>query len=393
MKIRARAWCAAVCTAVCAAILPTVAVAQDAPAPDEKPAQSMFKGSDGAFDVSGFLNSKVGFLPVAMPITEPAVGYGLGVGLTFFHERPPIVKDPDGQERTIFPTLTAVFGATTENGTWAGAVAHLHQWDDGRIKYLGAAGYAALNLDWFGRSDALGGRSINYTCDVTFIQQQVNFQLGDSKFYLGPQQRFLSTDSQFAFATFDSGIPRRQLDSKTSGLGLDFGYDSRDQPFSPNKGIRASLSYSQQAEWLGGDFNYGKLRAYGMFYVPFRPNLVLGVYANGAVNIGDAPFYDLPMIQMRGIPLGRYVDNAEAQIEAELRWDFVRRWSIVGFGGVGRVAGSVGHLLDADNHAAAGAGVRYLIAEQYGLRMGVDLAHADSEWTIYVSVGTGWPRP
>ena len=36
---------------------------------------------------------------------------------------------------------------------------------------------------------------------------------------------------------------------------------------------------------------------------------------------------------------------------------------------------------------------RYLIAERYGLRMGVDLAYGDDEVTIYISVGTGWMRP
>jgi hypothetical protein len=99
------------------------------------------------------------------------------------------------------------------------------------------------------------------------------------------------------------------------------------------------------------------------------------------------------MIQMRGIPIGRYVDNAAILAEAELRWDITRRWSLVGFGGVGRVADSPGGLLDADNLPAFGGGFRYLIAEQYGLRMGLDVAHGDEDWSIYVAVGTGWLRP
>jgi hypothetical protein len=375
------------------AIAPTCLWAQTTqPAASESQGIS-FKGSDGMFDVSDFLASKTGFLPVAVPITEPAVGYGLALGLTFFHEKPPVVQGANGVPRLIFPTTTVLIGATTENGTWAGGVGHLHEWNDGKVRYLGAAGCASLRLDWFGRADALGGRSIAYTNDVAFTHQQLVFQLGDSNFFLGPYYRFLTSDSTFAFTDLDSGIPQAQLQSKTSGLGVELDYDSRDQPFSPNKGVRASISYSQQAEWLGGDFNYGELGAYGIGYVPLADNFVLGTFVRGQFNIGTAPFYDLPMIDMRGIPKGRYVDNDEIQAEAELRYDLSRRWSLVGFGGVGRVAPSVGQLLDADNHAAVGAGFRYLIAEKYGLRMGVDVAHADSDWTVYVGVGTGWVRP
>jgi hypothetical protein len=129
--------------------------AQTTAATDEKP-PGMFTGSDGAFDISNFLSTRTGFLPLAVPITEPAVGYGLGIGLTFFHEKPPVVEGPGGQTRTILPSATVLVGATT---------------------------------------------------------------LGDSNFYVGPYQRFLSTDSNFAFTTLDSGIPDADLDSNTSGVG------------------------------------------------------------------------------------------------------------------------------------------------------------------------------
>ena len=57
-----------------------------------------------------------------------------------------------------------------------------------------------------------------------------------------------------------------------------------------------------------------------------------------AFNFGDAPFYDLPSLFLRGIPRGRYIDNAAAVLEAELRYDFTRRWTAIAFGGAGRVA-------------------------------------------------------
>src|SRR5438045_8169006 len=66
----------------------------DAPRPSEsapsavdaaaKPTQPKASAeSDGWPDLSAFLDEKFGFLPVAMPITEPAIGYGAVGGLAF----------------------------------------------------------------------------------------------------------------------------------------------------------------------------------------------------------------------------------------------------------------------------------------------------------------------
>jgi hypothetical protein len=37
---------------------------------------SLYDAQDGWLDLSGFLDTAYGFVPLVMPITEPAVGYG-----------------------------------------------------------------------------------------------------------------------------------------------------------------------------------------------------------------------------------------------------------------------------------------------------------------------------
>src|SRR5690606_34594178 len=81
---------------------------------------------DGAFDASGFLSSATGFLPVLVPITEPAVGYGLGVALAFFHGKPRVIEGADGDAvRVVPPSISTAFGMATENGSWAAGAGHL----------------------------------------------------------------------------------------------------------------------------------------------------------------------------------------------------------------------------------------------------------------------------
>jgi hypothetical protein len=349
---------------------------------------------DGALDVSEFLSTREGFLPIAIPITEPAVGYGLSLGLSFFHDKPHVVMNQPGEPpRVIMPSTTVLFGAGTENGTWAAGIGHLGVWDGGRIRYVGALGYTSLNLDWFGRGDSLGDHSISYTNDVLFLYQRITFKLGDSDFFVGPLYRLLVTDASFARNGLNSGIPSAELQSQTGGLGLVLSYDSLDQPYSPTRGIKAEVTYSQQTEAFGGDFDYGRLNAYGITYIPLGEKWVVGVRVDSGLNTGRSPFYDLQSLFIRGIPRGRFVDNASLMTEVELRYDITDRWTLLGFGGVGRVADTYGDLWSADNHAAVGCGFRYLIARQYGMRMGLDVAYGGGEWTMYVGVGTGWVRP
>jgi hypothetical protein len=315
---------------------------------------SLFRDStDGYFDVSNFLSTRVGFLPMAMPITEPAVGYGLGLGLSFFHDTPRAVTYPGQPPRVIMPSITTVFGAATESGTWSTALAHIGVWNDGKIRYVGALGYANLQLDWFGRGDSLGGRSISYTNDVLFLYQKLTFKLGDSNFFLGPQYRLFASDASFARTgdAIASGVRSGELQSQTAGFGAVLAYDSLDLPFSPTRGVRAEVSYSQQDAAFGGDFDYGRLNFFGITYVPLGGKFVLGLRADGGLITGgadDAPFYDLPGLMTRGIPRGRYVDNAALTTEAELRYDLTTRWTLITFAGLGGGGAP---------HAGPGAGV------------------------------------
>ena len=81
-------------------------------------------------------------------ITEPAVGYGLGVGALFFHESAEQRKERSS--KTLLPANISVLGGGgTENGTWAGGVGHLGFWLQDTLRYTGYLGYGSINLDFY----------------------------------------------------------------------------------------------------------------------------------------------------------------------------------------------------------------------------------------------------
>jgi hypothetical protein len=386
------------------ALLALPALAQDpapqqpAPAEPQKKEEEKREGSlfvdpvDGWFDASKFLDSKVGFFPIVMPITEPAVGFGGAAALVFFDAPPRVIQTPRGP-RGVWPNTTFVGGLATENGTWGGFGGHMHVWDDGRIRYLGAGGYVSANLDWFGEGNTGSGRSFGYNIEVWMLVQKLTFKLGDSDFFLGPTQRLLSTTTSFDnSANLPPDISGAQLESTVSGLGLSFAYDTRNSMFSPTKGTKTSLDWTQNGGAIGSDFNYAKVALESCNYFPLGGPFTLGFRGDAQYAGEDAPFFDLASIQLRGIQAGRYVDNVALTFEAELRWDVTSRWTVLGFGGLGWLASQISELGDLPSRGAGGFGFRYLVAREYDLRAGLDVAAGPEDTAVYVTIGTGWVR-
>ena len=89
----------------------------------------------------------------------------------------------------------------------------------------------------------------------------------------------------------------------------------------------------------------------------------------------------------------RYQGDETAQIEAELRWQFWKRFSLVGFGGFGAAWNNFEKLDDMEKVVTGGVGFRYELARKYGIHMGLDVAFGPDNTAIYVQIGSAWARP
>ncbi len=124
-------------TRVAGIVLLTILAAVPAPAGDF----DIFKDpEDGRFDADEWLLGRSGFLPVPIIITEPAVGYGLGMALAFFHGP----RDGNGGP----PSVSAVAAGYTESTTWFVGGGHFGSWKDDTIRYTGGLGYADADLEF-----------------------------------------------------------------------------------------------------------------------------------------------------------------------------------------------------------------------------------------------------
>jgi hypothetical protein len=360
---------------------------------------------DGKFDASQWLIDAKGFLPVPIIVTEPAVGFGVGAALLFFHAKKDdpylkeaktsFQKDSVVQKPSLPPSISGVIGLTTENGTWAGGGFHWGTWKKDHIRYTGALAYPSVNLTFYGSENRpVLKNGIDYNLKGWFLLQEIIFRIKNSNFFLGPKLTYFDSVSTIDFKFPVEGIKPWELGLKNYGLGFVLKYDSQDNIFTPSSGINADIStlFYRGEGGLISSREYTLTDATSRIYWQLFEDIVLGWRLDGGFSGGDTPFYSLPYIDLRGIPAMRYQGKYALATDVETRWDVNDRWSLVFFGGVGRTADSMSDFSDSKDRWAGGTGFRYLMARMLGLYTGVDIARGPEEWAFYIQVGSAWNK-
>jgi outer membrane protein assembly factor BamA len=363
---------------------------QPPPGASTNPPSKFKSEEDGWLDVSGFLDERYGFIPLMIPITEPAVGYGAGVALAF-------IDKPLGEAQAGFgrPDITAVGGLGTENGTWGAMAGNVSHWLDDSLQTTVGLIHASVNLDFngIGQDAVLNNHPLSYNLEPSGGIARVKYRLGHSYVWAGLSYAFASTRVTFDAPARTPGLPDIQRESHVGGLTPSLTYDSRDNIFTPTRGTYVEAGVGLFSQALGGDGEFQRASVTAMHFLPLVPKLTLGVREDAAFSFGDVPFYLRPFISLRGVPVMRYQGEDTAQVEAELRWQLWKRFSLVGFVGAGCAWNHFEHLDNSLTVITGGGGFSYEIARKYGLHMGVDLAFGPGTTAIYVQFGSAWARP
>jgi len=380
------------CFAGCCASLLSLSLAAQAAdgEQDAASAPSRFEDpEDGKFDVSAFLDTAYGFMPLLVPITEPAVGYGAVGALVFIHGDP-----PEPGEEFVRPTMSAVGALRTENGTrgWFGA--NLGTWWGGRLRTIAALGDLDLNLEFFGLGDSATGDGLGYSIKAKGGVLGGNYRLGETQVWLGV--RYASVDTSVTLDAPLLDLPN--VDPSDYGLRIaamtpSVTFDRRDNFFTPTRGIYVDLSLPMFRESYGSDRDFETANLTAMYFRPLREALYFSVRGSAKDSSDGTPFYLRPYVSLRGVQALQYQGEQAAEIEAEVRWQLRPRYSIVGFAGTGEARSSIGARERSENVTAGGAGFRYLIARRYGMQMGVDIADGPDDTVLYVVFGNAWLRP
>ncbi|HTL55979.1 MAG TPA: BamA/TamA family outer membrane protein [Candidatus Limnocylindrales bacterium] len=354
-------------------------------------APSKFRSpDDGWLDISGFLQEKYGFLPIVVPITEPAVGYGAGGGLMFLSK--PLPNAQDGLGR---PNITVVGGLGTENGSWGTFASDIRYWLDDHLQTQLGFIYASVNLDFYGigNDELLGNHPLRYNLEPKGGTARAKYRFGDTRIWGGLSYAFAATDVSFDKPPGTPGEPAFRPESNVGGFTPSLTFDTRDNFFTPNRGTYVEASAGFFSPAFGADENFQRVGLVAMQFIPLGRTFFLGMRVDGAASFGNEPFYLRPYIALRGAPTLRYQGEEVAQIETELRWQCWKRFSLVGFVGGGAAWNHFERFDSTQTIVTGGTGVRYEIARAYGIHMGLDVAFGPDNTAVYIQVGSAWARP
>ena len=341
------------------------------------------------------------FIPIPIIITEPAVGYGLGAAVGYFHKNkhhedaggekisPVLTAETTaeaGKRQKVPPTISGIAAAYTESGTYAIGFAHSASWKKDRMRYVGAIGYAHVVTTFY-----FNDEPFDFTLDTGLLYQDLKFRIKKSDFWVGGKLVYLGPDLVFDDDLEDIPEIENRTQLNDFGLALQGEYDGRDNKMTPNRGQYVELVGWKHLEVLGGETDYWKIGLVADSFHEFaNKKLVLGLHLDLDTAGGDAPIWAYPWITMRGIPALRYQNENTAVFSTELRWNIVGRWAAVGFVGVGATRGDVPVFEDESGIVAGGLGGRFLFRPQDSLWVGIDLAKGPEQYVVYVVAGHKW---
>jgi hypothetical protein len=339
------------------------------------------------------------FIPIPIFITEPAIGYGLGAALAYFHPTkdggakgslaPGLTSSTaadTGKRQKVPPTISGIAAAYTDKGTWGIGLGHSASWAKDTIRYSGIIGYANVVSEfWF------LNQPFEFTLAGAVLTQDIKFRLGKGNFFLGGKLSWLDTDVKVKVDIAEVPIDLAEREVQDFGIALQAVYEGRDNMMTPNAGQSAQLTTWKYFESEIGDFDYLKIGLdVQSFHELARKKLVLGLRLKIDAVDGEPPFWAYPWITIRGVAALRYQNERTAVIDSELRWNFAERWAAVAFIGTGATEGDAPQYVDERGITAGGIGGRYLYRPQDSLWVGVDLARGPEETIFYIQVGHAW---
>ena len=275
---------------ICVALL-SVAVTSWA-ADGDKPSR-LFDPDDGWLDLSQFLDTAYGFVPLVSPITEPAVGYGAAAALIFIDRQTSDAATAQCSvqtlrrsaelrpktERAVSLQDTSEHGLTADCARWRPSPTRTSIWIFLVLAAIASQAMQVLAMRSARAVASLGG----------------SYRLGETSLWFGLRYSLAKTKVNFDQPGFAlPGVTRDDRDLRLAGLTPSLTLDLRDNFFTPTDGWFADVSLPVFREWLGGDRDYQELALSAIRYQPLARSLFLSIRAAGKSSSDGTPFYLKP---------------------------------------------------------------------------------------------------
>jgi len=221
------------------------------------------------------------------------------------------------------------------------------------------------------------GASENFTQQQFFINPQF-LQRVHKNLYLGISYEYQHTGDVHYVPSglFDKENIVGRYGGNTSGIGPILSWDTRNNAYSPTRGVFAEMQYIWFGRAIGSDFNITIFSADFRKFQSLPDGSVLAFQGIAGLTSGNTPFRKLEELggseMMRGYYGGRYTDKCLMAYQAEYRRFLFWRLGMVAFGSTGEVSPDVKHFELDGLHFAYGGGLRFMISKEEKLNIRLD---------------------
>ena len=337
-----------------------------------------------------------------LPISSPALGSGIVpvAGYIF-----PFSKN----DKLSPPSVVGGLGLLTSGGSrLLGGAGELYLKEDTYEITTAVAG-GHLDYHFYGTGNAAGnaGRrlAIKQSGEIFFgeVLRRVKW-----KFFLGPRVWIGHSDITPNLSKSDSDhpdLPQAALNTSPDAVGVRLLRDTRPNRFYPTAGtlFDTSVNFFSANQNLGTTSEVTPNPARGKVYTFQTYRIIFNKYASLtktqvlAYNLylcgtgGDAPFYGQCIFgvqnELQGYTAGRYIDRYMFATQLEYRLVLPKRFGLVGFGGVGEVAPSVGQFNYSNLLPSIGTGLRFMLDKKYHVNLRANVAEGKNGPTWSMGVG------
>lgn len=342
---------------------------------------NMIEGAKAIESKEGTFTDNLVLVPV--PVVNPTLGTGIIGGLVYMHP-----EDEEGRTENVRQTMTGIGGMVSSSESWMTGIFHKGYYDKDRIRAEAILGYGEFKLKYYGTGtgSTLKDTPLKYDANVIVFRPEVLKRVaGDWLFGV----RYTLYNGLFSFDISDRfpSVPIIKGTLTTAGTSVVGKWDNTDHNINPSKGGKFEGVLTDFNERWGGDFDYIKGEFNYSHYYPLSSKTTLAGLAELNMSFGSTPFFDLPSLNMRGFPYGKYIDNHAAGIQGEIRHSLSKRFGVTLFGGVGWVGSKPTSLFKGQSIPAGGFGFRYMVAEDQKLNLSADIAFSSNSAYLYFSAG------
>jgi len=318
---------------------------------------------------------------------------------------PMIVYNLDKKDTLSPPSSSAILFYFDFYGSWVAAVKQSFYWNQNKWRAFISAGIGDMQLKFFGvgrDSVIISNDESNYvwTHQSGFVASVNCFRKIYKGLYGGLEYRYnISTlegkDSLSNESLVQAGFPVGQISE--SALIPAFIWDNRDNIYWSTSGYYGSLSFQFANGIFLSSKDYGVVSGWINGYHSLlrdRKSLILAWHLFVQSGYGDLPFARYANFgqgdEVTGYTRCKYMNDAEATVQAELRYELWKFISCGGYLGTGKVFSS--YAVFGQSAWLHFGGVRlYLnIIPSRNIRLRLDAALARGDWGFYVGIGQGF---